>query len=168
MGAILFAMLAAVLTAWPGDARDFRSSDIYSVEHPRAARSMADDLKQRSGGKLSIGDLGEDSDFTESHSRSISIVVFSKRVWDTLGADQQRLIKDAEIASVDQHRRMRSHYETAGCESLRATGVSVIEDVDRSSFAKAIRAWGTRYVTDRGARDMVAKIRAADSEMARE
>src|SRR5258708_18655107 len=46
------------------------------------------------------------------HARSISVVVFSRSVWTTLAVEDQRLIREAAIASADQHRKMRANYES--------------------------------------------------------
>src|SRR5258708_6070031 len=102
------------------------------------------------------------------HARSISVVVFSKSVWNMLAVEDQRLIREAAMACVDHHRRMRANYESDAHDSFRTAGVSLVEDVDRSSFAKALRLLRARYVTDPSALEIAAKIRAADTELAKE
>ncbi|MPZ31970.1 MAG: hypothetical protein GEV13_13385 [Rhodospirillales bacterium] len=102
------------------------------------------------------------------HSRSIYVVIFSKRVWDTLPSDDQRLIKEAANASVDRFLEMRRNNEAETRGVLSAAGVQLVDDVDRRSFVGAVRRMNSRLVTDLLALDLIAKIRSADTELAKE
>ena len=47
------------------------------------------------------------------HSMAPAVLVFSKRVWDTLSADEQAIIRDAARDSVPIMRRLWDDYEVA-------------------------------------------------------
>lgn len=61
--------LLALLSAVPAAARDFRSSDVYPFDFPtvQAVSYMDEVLRERSGGTLSIGSLGNDDRNSESY-----------------------------------------------------------------------------------------------------
>ena len=63
--AVLF---AALMIALPAGAREFSSSDIYASSYPtvRAVAYMADLMRERSGGRLNLSNLGADDRTTES------------------------------------------------------------------------------------------------------
>lgn len=69
------------------------------------------------------------------HSMAPAVLVFSKRVWDTLKPDEQAIIRGAAKESVPLMRRLWDDSETAGRRTVEAAGGVVVTDVDRKAFA---------------------------------
>jgi tripartite ATP-independent transporter DctP family solute receptor len=69
------------------------------------------------------------------HSMAPAILVFSKRVWDTLPANEQAIIRQAAKDSVPFMRRLWDDYEISGRRTVEAAGATIITDVDRKAFA---------------------------------
>jgi len=69
------------------------------------------------------------------HSMAPAILVFSKRVWDTLKPDDQAIIRGAAKESVPVMRRLWDDYETAGRRTVEAAGGVVVTDIDKKAFA---------------------------------
>jgi TRAP-type C4-dicarboxylate transport system substrate-binding protein len=69
------------------------------------------------------------------HSMAPAVLVFSKRVWDTLKADEQAIIRSAAKASVPVMRRLWDDYEVAGRQTVEAAGGVIVTDVDKKAFA---------------------------------
>ena len=62
-------VLLALCAAFPADAREFRSSDIYPFDYPTVQATMQVDrlMRERSGGKLGITVLGYDDRDSENY-----------------------------------------------------------------------------------------------------
>jgi tripartite ATP-independent transporter DctP family solute receptor len=69
------------------------------------------------------------------HSMAPAVLVFSKRVWDTLNPDEQAIIRRAAKDSVPFMRRLWDEYEAAGRKTVEAAGGVIVTDVDRKAFA---------------------------------
>lgn len=65
----LAVVLAGLILGPPAGARDFTSSDIFPASFPtvRAVAHMADLMRERSGGRLNLSNLGADDRQTESY-----------------------------------------------------------------------------------------------------
>ena len=72
------------------------------------------------------------------HSMAPAVVIFSKRVWDTLSVEDQSIIRGAARDSVPVMRRLWDDYETSGRKTVEAAGAEVVADVDRKAFADAL------------------------------
>ncbi len=61
-------VVATLMYGAPAGARDFKSSDIFPASYPtvRAVAYMGDLMRERSGGRLNLSDLGADDQTTES------------------------------------------------------------------------------------------------------
>ncbi len=69
------------------------------------------------------------------HMRTPSVVIFSKRTWDTLGADDQASLR---AAARDSANHMRETVGEARLNpSMAPPGVEIVADVDRAAFATA-------------------------------
>lgn len=68
------------------------------------------------------------------HSMAPGVLVFSKRVWDTLKPDEQAIVRSAAKESVPLMRQLWDYSETAGRRTVEAAG-GVVTDVDRKAFA---------------------------------
>lgn len=69
------------------------------------------------------------------HSMSPTVLVFSKRIWDTLKPDEQAIIRSSAKDSVPHMRRLWDDYETAGRRAVEAARGVIATDVDRRAFA---------------------------------
>jgi TRAP-type C4-dicarboxylate transport system substrate-binding protein len=72
------------------------------------------------------------------HSMAPSVLVFSKRIWDTLPADDQAMIRTAAKDSVPVMRRLWDDQEAADRKTIEAAGGEIVDDVDRKAFADAL------------------------------
>lgn len=72
------------------------------------------------------------------HSMAPAVLVFSKRVWDTLDPDEQTIIRRAAKESVPFMRRLWDEYEAAGRKTVEAAGGVIVTDVDRKAFAERL------------------------------
>lgn len=72
------------------------------------------------------------------HSMAPAVLVFSKRVWDTLDPDEQTIIRRAAKESVPFMRRLWDEYEAAGRRTVEAAGGVIVTDVDRKAFAERL------------------------------
>lgn len=72
------------------------------------------------------------------HSMAPAVLVFSKRVWDTLRPDEQAIIRSAAKDSVPFMRRLWDEYEAAGRKTVEAAGGVIVTDVDRKAFAERL------------------------------
>jgi tripartite ATP-independent transporter DctP family solute receptor len=69
------------------------------------------------------------------HSMAPAVLVFSKRVWDTLRADEQAIIRSAAKDSVPVMRRLWDDYEASMRRTVEASGGVIVTDVDKKAFA---------------------------------
>lgn len=65
------------------------------------------------------------------------IFVFSKKVWDTLPALDQQLIRKASALAVQRQRDLWAAREQASLDKLRGQGYEIITDVDKTPFIEA-------------------------------
>lgn len=72
------------------------------------------------------------------HSMAPAVLVFSKRVWDTLKPDEQAIVRSAAKDSVPFMRRLWNDYETAGRRTVEAAGGVIVTDVDKKAFAERL------------------------------
>jgi tripartite ATP-independent transporter DctP family solute receptor len=73
------------------------------------------------------------------------VVVFSRKVWDTLSREEQLIIHQAAKDSVAYHARRWTEKERASKEHLGEKGVIFIDDVRREEFAAATRSLWDRF-----------------------
>jgi tripartite ATP-independent transporter DctP family solute receptor len=72
------------------------------------------------------------------HSMMPSVLIFSRKIWTELSADEQKTIRAAAKDSVTFLRQHIDSYEVAARLKAEGSGVQVIDDVDRKSFADAL------------------------------
>lgn len=92
------------------------------------------------------------------HSMAPAVVIFSKRVWDTLSAADQAIIRSAARDSVPLMRRLWDDYETSGRKTAEAAGAEIIADVDKKAFADALLPLYPTIVEDAQLRTLVRRI----------
>lgn len=96
------------------------------------------------------------------HSMSPTVLIFSKRVWDTLSTQDQAIIRSAAKDSVEVMRRLWDDYETSGRKTVEAAGGEVVTDVDRKAFADILIPLYSTVVGEPALRSMIRRIQADD------
>ncbi|WP_158239189.1 TRAP transporter substrate-binding protein DctP [Uliginosibacterium sp. TH139] len=84
--------------------------------------------------------------FTE-HSMAPDILVFSKRRWDGLSAEDQQLISAAARDSVRLMRQYWKEREDSARKAVVAAGTRLIQDVNKQSFENAMRPVYDQFIT---------------------
>ncbi|GAA0766145.1 TRAP transporter substrate-binding protein [Ideonella azotifigens] len=93
------------------------------------------------------------------HSMAPEILLFSKRVWDTLTPDDQKLIRAAAKESVGFMRKIWDEREEKSLAVIKAGGAQIIE-VDKASFQGAMKPVYDKFITDAHLKDLVARVQA--------
>ena len=93
------------------------------------------------------------------HSMAPEILLFSKKVWDTLSADEQKQIRAAAKESVVYMRKLWDERETKSLAIVKAGGAEIV-DVDKASFQAAMKPVYDKFLKDPKLQDMVKRINA--------
>ena len=93
------------------------------------------------------------------HSLAPEILLFSKKIWDTLSADEQRQIRVAAKESVTYMRKLWDEREEKSLAIVKAAGVQIV-DVDKASFQAAMKPVYDKFLKDPKLQDMVKRINA--------
>jgi len=96
------------------------------------------------------------------HVMALGVVVFSKRTWDKLTPDDQRIIRAAAKESVPYMRKVWDEREIQARLTAEAAGTQIIIDVDQKSFAEALAPFHAELLTDPKLQDLVKRIQATD------
>jgi tripartite ATP-independent transporter DctP family solute receptor len=88
------------------------------------------------------------------------VLVMSQTSWNRLSAEDQELIRQAARDAVPHMRELWAAREAASEEIVRAAGVEVIEDIDKTPFIEAMAPVYERHVTSDALRDLVTRIQA--------
>jgi len=86
------------------------------------------------------------------------VLVFSKRIWNTLSADDQALIKKFAREAQLEERDLWNQYELKAMEKAKAAGCQIVEIADKAPFQNAVKPvwdkYGPKY------QDMIKRIQA--------
>jgi tripartite ATP-independent transporter DctP family solute receptor len=93
------------------------------------------------------------------HSMAPEMLLMSKKVWDTLTPEQQKIFREAAKESVPYMRKLWDEKELASRKKVEEGGAQVVE-VDKKSFQDAMKPVYDKFITDPKLKDMVAKIQA--------
>jgi tripartite ATP-independent transporter DctP family solute receptor len=99
--------------------------------------------------------------FSETqHVMSPEVLVFSKKVWDTLTPNEQASLRKAAKASVPYYQKLWEAKETAARASVLKAGVKIIpaSEIDKKSFVDAERPVWDKYMTTPEIRSVVTEI----------
>src|SRR3569832_1180267 len=91
------------------------------------------------------------------HSMAPEILLLSKRVWDTLSADDQKAIRQAAKESVPYMRKLWDEREQKSEAIVKAAGSQIVQ-VDKASFQKAMQPVFDKFITDAKLKAMVKRI----------
>ena len=73
------------------------------------------------------------------------MLVFSKRIWNTLSADDQNLIKKFAREAQLEEREYWNQYEQKALEKAKAAGSQIIEIADKTPFQNAVKPVWDKY-----------------------
>ncbi len=93
------------------------------------------------------------------HSMAPEVFVISKRAWDKLSADDQKLFKEAGIAATMKMRELWAKRDLDAKEKV-IKGGAIINTVDKQPFIDAMKPVYDKFVTTDKMKDLVAKIKA--------
>ena len=90
------------------------------------------------------------------------VLVMAKSTFDTLSAEDQELVRQAARDSVPVMRDLWAAREAESEERVRAAGVEVITDIDKTPFIEAMVPVYEKYVTSPALQQMVLDIQATE------
>jgi tripartite ATP-independent transporter DctP family solute receptor len=93
------------------------------------------------------------------HSMAPEMLLMSKKVYDTLTPEEQKIFRDAAKESVPYMRKLWDEKE-AKSRALVEAGGSKINEVDKKSFQDAMKPVYDKFITDPKLKEMVTKIQA--------
>jgi len=94
------------------------------------------------------------------HSMAPELLLFSKKVWDTLSATDQKAIRAAAKESVLTMRRLWDEREEKSMAVAKAGGAQIV-DVDKASFQAAMPPVYAKFITDPKLQDLIKRIGTA-------
>jgi tripartite ATP-independent transporter DctP family solute receptor len=92
------------------------------------------------------------------HSMVPEILMFSKKVFDTLPADEQKIFRAAAKESVPYMRKLWDAKELESRKKVEAAGVQVVDNVDKKPFMDAMKPVYDKLVTDAKLKAMVKRV----------
>jgi tripartite ATP-independent transporter DctP family solute receptor len=95
------------------------------------------------------------------HSLAPEILLFSKRVWDTIPADDQSIIRQAARQSVPYMRKLWDDREEKSRKVVESGGSQIVV-VDKKPFEDAMKPVYDKFITDPGLKDMIRRIQATN------
>jgi tripartite ATP-independent transporter DctP family solute receptor len=93
------------------------------------------------------------------HSLTPEVLVMSKRSFEKLSADDQKIVRAAAKESVAKMRELWVAREKASEAKVRESG-AVVQTVDKAPFIAAMKPVYDKFVTDAKMKDLVARIQA--------
>jgi len=91
------------------------------------------------------------------HSMSPEVLLFSKKVWDTLTPEDQKAIRQAAKESVPYMRKLWDEREEKSLAIVKAGGAQII-DVDKAAFQAAMKPVYDKFINDPKLKDMIKRI----------
>ena len=96
------------------------------------------------------------------HSMSPELLVFSKVVWDTLGKEEQDVIRAAAKESVPYMREQWDAREAKARATVEAGGATIISDIDRQGFVDAAKPVYDKFAAHPKLQDLIKQIQATE------
>ncbi len=90
------------------------------------------------------------------------VLVMSKTTWDKLTPEDQATVRQAAKDSVPVMRDLWVAQEKVSEDKIRAAGVKIVTDIDKTPFIEAMVPVYEKYVTSPELKDMVARIQATE------
>ena len=92
------------------------------------------------------------------HSMAPEVLVMSKRSWDKLSPEDQRLVREAARASVPVMRQIWDKRVKSSREQVLANGNQVIETIDKAPFRDAVQPVYDLFLTTPALQDLARRI----------
>jgi tripartite ATP-independent transporter DctP family solute receptor len=96
------------------------------------------------------------------HSMSPELLVFSKVVWDTLGKEEQDVIRAAAKESVPYMRQLWDEREAKSRAAVEAGGATIISDIDRQGFVDAAKPVYDKFAGDAKLQELIKQVQATE------
>ena len=96
------------------------------------------------------------------HSMSPELLVFSKKIWDTLTPEEQGIIRAAAKESVPYMRELWDEQEAKSRQTVEAGGATIITDIDRQGFIDAAKPVYDKFAADPKLQDLIKQIQATE------
>lgn len=91
------------------------------------------------------------------HSMAPEMLLFSKKIWDTLPAADQAALREAARESVAYMRKLWDEREAKSLQIVKQAGAEIVE-VDKASFQTAMKPVYDKFVKEPRLQDMVKRI----------
>ncbi|CAG4889184.1 TRAP transporter substrate-binding protein [Paraburkholderia saeva] len=101
--------------------------------------------------------------FSETqHAMTPEVLVFSKKVWDTLTPQEQEVIKKAAADSVPYYQKLWTAREADAAKTVTKGGATIVasSQIDRAAFVKAMQPVWTKYEKTPAMKQIVDEIQA--------
>lgn len=98
----------------------------------------------------------------DQHLMIPGVLVVSRIGWDKLSPEDQAVLRQAGKDSVPVMREVWEAREQVSEEWIRAAGVQVISDIDKTPFIEAMAPVSAKHVTSDAMKDLVARIQATE------
>ena len=95
------------------------------------------------------------------HSMSPEVLVFSKRIWDTLPEDDHKLIRQAAKDSVPHMRKLWEEQEVKARQTVEAGGAEIITVENKQPFIDATRSVYATFASTPELQSLVDRIQAS-------
>ncbi|GHU30043.1 C4-dicarboxylate ABC transporter [Betaproteobacteria bacterium] len=92
------------------------------------------------------------------HVMQLDVVVFSKKIWDTLSPEEQAIVRKAARDSVPYYQKLWVAKEQESKDYLKQQGVTFIDDIKRDEFVAVMKPVWDRFATTPELKDLVQKI----------
>ena len=92
------------------------------------------------------------------HVMSPEVIVFSKKVWDTLPKEEQQIIRSAVKEATPYYIELWTKKEQASKEAAKKAGATFIEDVNKSEFSNAMKPVWDKFAPTPELKALVQKI----------
>lgn len=94
------------------------------------------------------------------HARPPSVLLFSRRIWDTLSPEDRQTIRASARDSVAFYRQLLDEHQAAARRVAEAAGVLTVSDIDYEGFAAALVPMHATAVSEPRLRAMIERIKA--------
>jgi tripartite ATP-independent transporter DctP family solute receptor len=92
------------------------------------------------------------------HSMAPEVVLFSKKVWDTLSPEEQKMIRQAAKESVPEMRKLWEEREIKAKAKVEAAGTQVFKIEDRQKMVDAMKPVYDKFADNPKLKDLVKRI----------
>jgi tripartite ATP-independent transporter DctP family solute receptor len=91
------------------------------------------------------------------HSMAPEVLLFSKRIWDGLSADEQKALRQAAKESVPYMRKLWDEREEKSLATVKAGG-AIVNTVDKVPFQAAMKPVYDKFITDAKLKSLIKRI----------